>query len=112
VWVNYPVILLILFSSFSYSNEIICSSEDQNGYHPMPESEFTMDNARKYTQTLQKYFDGQIKLDPEFILSSQIAIEGAFLRNEIALASNNPEYLLLSTKLFCNFMANKAYYVH
>jgi hypothetical protein len=102
----------MLFSAFSYSNENICPSKDQKGYHPMPESEFTMDNARKYTQTLQQYFDGEIQLDPEFILSSQISIEGAFLPNEITLASNNPEYLLLSTKLFCNFMANKAYYVH
>jgi len=90
----------------------ICPSAEQRGYHPMPEETFTTANALANVKSLQGYFEGKQKLDPEFILSAQIIIEGAFLRNEVELANGKTEYLPDAIKQFCNFMATKAYYVH
>lgn len=78
----------------------------------MAESEFSMNKAAESTKVLQNYFEGREKLDPEFIWSAQIIIEGAYFRNEIEVAKSNPQYLSNATKTFCEFMRTKAYYVH
>ncbi|MGB0833747.1 MAG: hypothetical protein ACPGR2_04445 [Psychrobium sp.] len=108
------LIAICLFVSPIIHAETICPNNAQSGYHPMPESEFSTAKVLENIRVLQDYFEGKEKLDPEFIWSTQILIEGTYLRNEITLAKSNtePEYLTKAIKRFCDFMSKKAYYVH
>ena len=101
----------LFLSQITYAQNF-CPSSEQKGYHPIPEAEFSMAKALKHTLYLQKYFEGKELIEHELVLSAQLIIEGAYLRNEVVLAKDDSKYLQVATKQFCNFIANKAYYMH
>jgi hypothetical protein len=106
------LLLLLLLIPLTVEAETICPESKQEGYHPIPEIEFTVARANDYIASINRYFEGKEIIEYELILTAQIMIEGAFLRSEVLLAKEDPIRLKATTENFCNFLVSKAYYVH
>lgn len=103
---------IIFFSSTSIAQENVCPVSDNESLDKLKESDFSKESLEKTLGDLQKLFDGKIDVADEFIWQSQLKIEGAYYRMEVDKWKDDPTKYKYSVERFCNFMKERAYYVH
>ncbi|MEI8646292.1 hypothetical protein P4S56_19760 [Pseudoalteromonas sp. Hal056] len=85
---------------------------DNESLDKLKESDFSKESLEKTLEDLLKLFDGKIEVADEFIWQSQLIIEGAYYRMELDKWKDEPTNYKYSVERFCNFMKERAYYVH
>lgn len=105
------ILITFTFSTIS-AEETVCPVTGKAPWDKMKESDFSKEKVIVQLDKLKKYFSGNEVVAEEFIYQSMLVIEGGALREGVKYWKKHPKNSKHSKKLFCEFMAKKAYLVH
>ena len=90
----------------------ICPKQTNELRNRIKEREFTVYKAEKQLKELGEVFKGDIIVAPEFIETSFIILEGAYLRKVAIDAKGDKGRYVYAKNEFCEFLSKRAYLVH
>ena len=106
------IALFLLFHSAVFASKDVCPKDSKPQWDKMSESDFTIEKANLALNELLKHLNNKLGVEEEFVLQLNRVILGTFLRQQIEIGKNNPEYLIYAKQRFCDFMENEAFLVH